>query len=157
MEPSYKEICQQLQGLTQNCPSLVSALSNAAALLYHSLPQINWAGFYLTKGEQLILGPFGGKPACLQIPFGRGVCGHAAQSCSTVVVEDVHTFAGHIACDAASQSEIVVPLVVNGSVVGVLDIDSPVKNRFSPEDKEGLEQCAAILSALPLWDGFVVL
>ncbi len=156
MDTFYKNINQQMAALTEDCPSLISALSNAAALLYHALPNINWAGFYLAKGSNLLLGPFGGNPACTQIPFGKGVCGTAAQTRNTLVVPDVHLFEGHIACDGASESEIVIPLIHNNQIVGVLDIDSPIKNRFSDSDKIGLEETAQLLSALTLWDSFSV-
>lgn len=156
MDTFYKDMNQQMEALTEDCSSLISVLANAAALLYHTLPNINWAGFYLAKDNHLLLGPFGGKPACIQIPFGKGVCGTAAQTRSTMVVPDVHLFEGHIACDGASESEIVIPLIHNNQVVAVLDIDSPIKDRFSANDKIGLEQTAQLLSALALWDSFSV-
>ncbi len=141
----YNELCLQLQGLTENVPFPIANLANAAALLYNTLEKINWAGFYLSEGEELILGPFQGKPACTRIPLGKGVCGTAAQRDEVLVVPDVHAFAGHIACDAASASEIVIPLHRKGEVIGVLDIDSPIKERFTQEDRKGLETFARIL------------
>lgn len=126
-----------------------SGLSNASALLYHQLEDVSWVGFYLTdqSGENLVLGPFQGKVACGSIPFGRGVCGTAAQEKRTVVVPDVHRFPGHIACDPASRSELVVPLVKDGRVVGVLDIDSGTVGRFTTEDAAALAACAGVLVA----------
>jgi L-methionine (R)-S-oxide reductase len=126
-----------------------SGLSNASALLYHQLEDVSWVGFYLTdqSGENLVLGPFQGKVACGSIPFGRGVCGTAAQEKRTVVVPDVHRFPGHIACDPASQSELVVPLVLDDRVVGVLDIDSETAGRFTAEDAVSLASCAGVLVA----------
>lgn len=123
----------------------IADLSNAAALIYNALDDLNWAGFYLKEGDILVLGPFQGKPACIEIPMGRGVCGTAAIMNETLVVENVHEFSGHIACDGASNSEIVIPLRANGNVVGVLDIDSPIFNRFDETDKAGLEALAKII------------
>ena len=123
----------------------IADLANASALLYSTLEQINWAGFYMLEGETLVLGPFQGKPACIEIPMGRGVCGAAAASGRTVLVPNVHEFEGHIACDSASNSEIVVPLFKDGRVVGVLDIDSPIYSRFDESDRLGLEEFAAIV------------
>jgi GAF domain-containing protein len=122
-------------------------LANAAALLYEALPKLNWAGFYLLRGEELVLGPFQGKVACVRIPLGRGVCGTAAARQQTVVVPDVHAFPGHIACDAASRSEIVVPLLRDGRFHGVLDLDSPEPGRFDDDDAAGLERFVAVLLA----------
>lgn len=141
----YNALNAQLAALVEGVPHPISNLSNAAALLFHSLPDLNWAGFYLLEGEKLVLGPFQGKTACIEIPLGRGVCGTAAAEDRSLLVPDVHMFRGHIACDSASRSEIVVPLHKDGSVVGVLDIDSPVLYRFTAEDRAGLEQFAAIL------------
>lgn len=125
---------------------LLTALSNAAALLYHSLERINWCGFYLSDGEKLVLGPFGGKPACTVIPMGKGVCGIAAGERRIVRIADVSAFPGHIACDPVSQSEIVFPLVLrDGSLFGVLDIDAPMKNRFSEKDERDLKDAVEIL------------
>ena len=141
----YKLLAAQLEALTDGVDDAISNMANAASLLYMSLDNINWAGFYLLKDGLLKLGPFMGKPACVRIGIGEGVCGTAAERDETVVVPDVHAFPGHIACDAASASEIVVPLHADGKLFGVLDIDSPVKNRFSPDDAAGLGCFAAIL------------
>ena len=141
----YQLLREQLISLTAGVPHLTANLANASALLWQELDGINWAGFYLAEGNLLVLGPFQGKPACIEIPFGKGVCGSAAKGDSTIVVDDVHTFPGHIACDGASNSEIVIPLHAGGKVIGVLDIDSPLFSRFSSEDRLGLEQFAAAL------------
>ena len=141
----YHGLNAQLAALTEGVPHPISNLANAAALIWHSLPELNWAGFYLLEGKKLVLGPFQGKTACIEIPLGRGVCGTAAAEDRTLVVADVHCFRGHIACDSASNSEIVIPLHKNGAVAGVLDVDSPRKDRFSEEDRLGLEAFAAIL------------
>ncbi|AGT33132.1 hypothetical protein M493_14465 [Geobacillus genomosp. 3] len=144
-EENYALVIEQLKALIAGEPSMIANLANAAALLHQFLPDINWVGFYLTDGDELVLGPFQGLPACVRIPFGKGVCGTAAAERRTIVVPDVHEFPGHIACDAASQSEIVVPLMKEGRVIGVLDIDSPVKNRFDDVDRRYLEQFAGVL------------
>ena len=144
-ETDYGLLCRQLAALTEGVTERVSNLANAASLLYHALENVNWAGFYLLRGDVLALGPFMGRPACVRIPVGRGVCGTAAQTRQTVLVPDVHRFPGHIACDEASRSEIVVPLFVNGALWGVLDIDSPVTERFSETDRRGLEDFARAL------------
>lgn len=123
----------------------IADLANAAALIYNALDDLNWAGFYMLEENILVLGPFQGMPACIEIPLGRGVCGTAAMNNETLVVKNVHEFAGHIACDSASNSEIVIPLRVNGEVVGVLDIDSPSFERFDEKDKAGLEELAKII------------
>ena len=141
----YCLLLAQLEALTKDVPHKVANLANASALLWEALPNINWAGFYLLEGETLVLGPFQGKHACIEIPFGRGVCGTAVAENATQMVDDVHKFPGHIACDCASNSEIVVPLRKAGSVIGVLDIDSPVFARFSEADREGLEKFAELL------------
>lgn len=141
----YKELNARLAALTEGIRYTVSNLANASALLYDTLEDINWAGFYLAYGEKLVLGPFQGKTACIVIPFGKGVCGTAAAKNETQLVPDVHKFPGHIACDAASNSEIVIPLNRGGALFGVLDIDSPLLNRFTEEDRAGLEQFARIL------------
>ena len=142
---NYKLLHIQLQALIQGVPHPIANLANAAALLAEHLDRINWAGFYLLEGEILVLGPFWGKPACIEIPVGRGVCGSAVARRETILVEDVHQFPGHIACDSASNSEIVIPLYRDGQIIGVLDIDSPEFGRFTPEDQIGLEAFAAIL------------
>lgn len=141
----YHELNARLAALVEGIPHPISNLANAAALLWHSLPDLNWAGFYLLEGDRLVLGPFQGKTACIEIPLGRGVCGTAAQKNETQLVADVHAFRGHVACDSASRSEIVVPLRKNGAVVGVLDLDSPSLDRFTQADRAGLEAFAAIL------------
>lgn len=141
----YNLLNRQLEALVQGIPHRTANLANAAALLYHTLEALNWAGFYLMEGGLLVLGPFQGKPACIEIPVGRGVCGTAAAEGRTQRVRDVHQFPGHIACDCASNSEIVVPLRAGGQVVGVLDLDSPSIGRFTAEDQAGLEEFARIL------------
>ena len=143
----YQELCERLIALLAEETNFIANAANTAALLFHSLRDVNWAGFYLTHGDELVVGPFQGKPACVRIPFGKGVCGAAAESGSTIVVPDVDQFPGHIACDPASRSEIVVPMVSWGKVVGVLDIDSAVSDRFDEEDREGLESIVSILLA----------
>ncbi|MEY9978103.1 GAF domain-containing protein [Lysinibacillus sp. RC79] len=135
----YDTLAKQLDALLTGESDRIANLSNASALLNQFLPNINWVGFYVLQEEELVLGPFQGLPACVRIPIGRGVCGTAVGKEETIVVKDVHDFPGHIACDAASQSEIVIPLIKEGQVIGVLDIDSPIVNRFSKEDQEGLE------------------
>lgn len=141
----YSLLNQQLDALIRDVAHPVANLANASALLWEFLPDINWAGFYLLEGDTLVLGPFQGKTACIEIPVGRGVCGTAAKENATQLVPDVHQFSGHIACDSASNSEIVVPLRKGEQVVGVLDIDSPLYNRFTETDKIGLEAFAQIL------------
>ncbi len=138
-------LSKQLESLSEDVDHEVTILANASALLFDTLKEINWAGFYLLDGNTLILGPFQGKPACIKIPMGRGVCGTAASRNETVLVPDVHSFPGHIACDSASNSEIVIPLHRDGKLIGVLDIDSPVTDRFSETDKAGLELFAETL------------
>ena len=141
----YTMLSNQLDALLTGETDQIANLSNASALLNVFLSDVNWVGFYVMKDGELVLGPFQGLPACVRIPVGRGVCGTAVSKKETIVVEDVYAFPGHIACDAASNSEIVIPLIKNGEVIGVLDIDSPIKNRFSKEDKSGLEQFVAVL------------
>jgi L-methionine (R)-S-oxide reductase len=139
---------QELSSLISTDEPLITALSNTAALLYQSLENINWCGFYLFDGKQLVLGPFCGKPACTVIPIGNGVCGTAAKERRTIRVGDVDLFPGHIACDAASQSEIVVPIILsNGDLFGVLDVDAPVKDRFSEKDEKDLKDAMDILTS----------
>ncbi|MFT4732645.1 MAG: L-methionine (R)-S-oxide reductase [Gammaproteobacteria bacterium] len=140
----YKLINAQVTALISDEPDMVANMANIAAVLFNTLEQINWAGFYLLKQEQLVLGPFQGKPACIRIPMGSGVCGTSAASLQTIIVKDVHAFSGHIACDAASNSEIVLPIIVNNELVGVLDIDSPVADRFDEHDLQGLETLVSI-------------
>ncbi len=141
----YTLLCQQLQALIHGVPHLVANLANTAALLYHSLDELNWAGFYLLEEDRLVLGPFQGRMACIEIPLSKGVCGAAASQDRTQLVPDVHRFPGHIACDSASRSEIVVPLHRDGRVVAVLDLDSPREGRFTAEDQAGLEAAAQVL------------
>lgn len=141
----YDLICAQMAALTDGVPYEIANLSNAAALLWQELPNINWAGFYKMEDGALVLYPFQGKPACIHIEVGKGVCGTAVAEDKIQLVPDVHQFPGHIACDSASNSEIVVPIHVNGEIWGVLDIDSPCLNRFSEADREGLERVVEIL------------
>ena len=143
----YREIVKELSALIAGERDFIANLANASALLYHCLPDLNWAGFYLLKQRELVVGPFQGKPACVRIAIGKGVCGTAAERRETVIVRDVHEFPGHIACDAASNSEIVVPMVKNGELIGVLDLDSPKLARFDEQDREGLEKFVAALLA----------
>ena len=145
---NYDLLCEQLAALTDGIPYEVANLANASALLWETLEGINWAGFYKMTDGHLVLGPFQGKTACILIPVGRGVCGTAVAEDATQLVPDVHQFPGHIACDCASNSEIVVPIHVNGEIWGVLDIDSPHFDRFSQEDKEGLERFVKVLEAV---------
>ena len=141
----YKLLCAQLKALTEDVKNEISNLSNASALLWQELADINWVGFYKMEGGILVLYPFQGKPACTKIAVGKGVCGTAVAEDKTQLVPDVHQFPGHIACDCASNSEIVVPIHVNGEIWGVLDIDSPSLNRFTEEDQKGLEAFVKIL------------
>ena len=141
----YAELVQQARGVLHGEPNLIANAANFGALVYHSLPQVNWAGFYLFDGTELVVGPFQGKPACIRIALGRGVCGTAAQSRQTQLVRDVNAHPNHIFCDSSSQSEIVVPLVkANGSLLGVWDVDSPVTDRFDEEDRVGMEALCAV-------------
>ena len=141
----YKTMLAQLDALVRDVPHPVADYAHASALLFETMEDINWAGFYFLEGETLVLGPFQGKTACIEIPVGRGVCGTAAARNETQLVYDVHQFPGHIACDSASNSEIVVPLRRDGAVYGVLDIDSPLIGRFTQADREGLEAVARLL------------
>lgn len=143
----YRELNATLRSLIGGVPHLVANLANASALLYEKLDRLNWAGFYLVEDEKLVLNAFQGKVACIEIPIGRGVCGSAVAERKTLVVPDVHKFPGHIACDGASNSEIVIPLFKGDEIFGVLDIDSPVFDRFDDNDKAGLEEFASILSS----------
>lgn len=148
----YQEICEQLHNLLVDERDVVANAANTAALLKQCLPDVNWVGFYFAEGAELVLGPFQGHVACTRIPFNTGVCGKAAAECRTVSVPDVHKFAGHIACDKASNSKIVVPLLNWGKLHGVLDVDSPSLNRFDEDDQEGLESVAAVFMASLLSD-----
>lgn len=148
----YRTLCQQAEAMLQEEPWYVSAMSNLSALIMETMTELNWAGFYLMRDGQLTVGPFQGKPACIHIAPGKGVCGTAAAGDEPLVVPDVHLFPGHIACDGASESEIVIPIHREGKVAGVLDMDSPVKNRFQQEDREGLEAFVRILERWVKWE-----
>ncbi len=141
----YDDLARQLATLIGGEPDLVANAANMAALIYYGLPDLNWVGFYFARDGELVLGPFQGRPACLRIAWGNGVCGAAAAQARAIVVPDVHEFPGHIACDAASRSELVVPLVAAGRVVGVLDLDSPLPARFDEADRAGAERLVAVL------------
>lgn len=141
----YNDLIMQLEPLLEDAPTQISQLANTSALLNVYLENINWVGFYLFDGNQLILGPFQGLPACTQIAMGKGVCGTSAIKQEVIRVEDVHLFPGHIACDGASQSEIVLPIIINNQLFGVLDIDSPIKSRFSIDDEIGLKKVVDII------------
>ena len=140
----YRDLAKQLAALLAGETDPIANAANMAALIYHGLPDLNWAGLYFRRGQELVLGPFQGKPACVRIPLGRGVCGTAAARAATVLVPDVHDFPGHIACDPASRSELVVPLIEAGKVSGVLDLDSPLVGRFDEADQTGCEQLVAL-------------
>ena len=145
---NYERTARQLTALVEGIPYEVANLANASALLWQELPDINWVGFYKMTGGKLVLGPFQGKPACIEIPVGRGVCGTAVAEDAVQLVYDVHQFPGHIACDCASNSEIVLPIHVNGKIWGVLDIDSPTVGRFTEEDRAGLKKIVKVLAAV---------
>ncbi len=151
-DENYQTLYQALQGLIQDETDALANLANSAALLFNIMEEINWAGFYLFKENQLILGPFQGKPACIRIALGKGVCGTAAQNKESIVVQDVHQFPGHIACDKASASEIVIPIIKDDQLIGVLDVDSPVKARFGERERQGLQGYIDILSANIHWE-----
>ncbi len=140
----YRELSLQLSSLLRGEHDSIANAANTAALLYHTLPDVNWVGFYFLKGAELVLGPFQGKPACVRIAVGRGVCGSAAQRRKSVLVPDVNAFPGHIACDSASRSELVVPLIRDGELIGVLDLDSAALARFEEADRIGCEELAAV-------------
>lgn len=153
LEPAerYRQLCEAADALTAGERDGVANMANVAALIWEFVPDLNWAGFYrigenFDGGEELVLGPFVGRPACIRIPVGQGVCGKAAETGETQLVEDVHAFPGHIACDAASRSELVVPIERDGKVVAVIDLDSPLPARFTPADAEGIEALAALLA-----------
>ena len=141
----YRDLLSAVEGLTAGEPDRIANMANVAALIWETLPDLNWAGFYRNVDGELVLGPFQGRPACIRIPFGQGVCGAAAESLQVQRVEDVHAFPGHIACDAASASELVVPIVRDGKLIAVLDLDSPTPSRFTEEDEAG---CAAVCELL---------
>jgi GAF domain-containing protein len=143
----YADLAAAAKALVEGEPDGVANMANVAALIWQFLPNLNWAGFYRNVADELVLGPFVGKPACIRIPLGRGVCGTAAASGETQVVPDVHAFPGHIACDADSRSELVVPVLRDGKVLAVIDLDSPVADRFDAEDAAGIEALAAIVAA----------
>ena len=148
----YRDLAASLAALLEGETDALANLANAAALLAGSLEDINWCGFYLVRDGELVLGPFQGKPACVRIAFGKGVCGTAAANSETLVVPDVQAFPGHIACDEASRSEIVVPVLAGGALRGVLDVDAPKTNRFDAEDRAGLEAFVAALAPRIRWD-----
>jgi GAF domain-containing protein len=147
-ETLYRDLAAALESLVSGEPDAIANMANAAALIFETLPDVNWVGFYRNVGGELIVGPFQGRPACIRIPFGSGVCGAAAATRQVQRIEDVHAFPGHIACDSASNSEIVVPLIRDGELIGVLDIDSPNTGRFTEEDEAGVVKLAQILSGV---------
>ncbi|HEY7958650.1 MAG TPA: GAF domain-containing protein [Sphingomicrobium sp.] len=144
----YRDLASALESLISGEPDPIANMANASALIFETLPDVNWVGFYRNVGGELIVGPFQGRPACIRIPFGSGVCGAAAATRQVQRIEDVHAFPGHIACDSASNSEIVVPLIRDGDLIGVLDIDSPKTGRFSEEDESGVVKLGEILSRI---------
>jgi len=148
----YQHICEQMNDLLGSETDLVANAANTAALLFLAVPDINWVGFYIAQGEELVLGPFQGKPACSRIPFGKGVCGTAAREQDTIVVPDVNAYPGHIVCDVESRSEIAVPLLNWGKLVGVLDVDSATPNRFDDDDREGFESIVSVFLATVAMD-----
>lgn len=143
----YRQLCDAAAALTEGEPDGIANMANVAALMWEFVPDLNWAGFYRMKDGELVLGPFAGRPACIRIPLGKGVCGTAAAQAKTQLIADVHAFPGHIACDAASRSELVVPVIRGGKVVAVIDLDSPTPARFDADDAAGIEQLAAVLAA----------
>jgi L-methionine (R)-S-oxide reductase len=143
----YRVLAQQLQALLEGETDTVANAANASALMFEMMPDLNWAGFYFLKGDELVLGPFQGKPACVRIPVGRGVCGTAVKERASILVEDVHAFPGHIACDAASRSELVVPIRHADEIIGVIDLDSPIPSRFDRDDQAGIERLAEVFTA----------
>ena len=146
-ETDYASLCRDLTSLTENVPYLIANLANTSALIWERMEGLNWAGFYILTDGALVLGPFQGKTACIRIPLGRGVCGTAAEQGRTQLVENVHNYSGHIACDCASNSEVVVPLYKNGNLWGVLDLDSPYVGRFTENDRQELENLTKIIEA----------
>jgi len=143
----YRVLAQQLQALLEGETDTVANAANASALMFEMMPDLNWAGFYFLKDDELVLGPFQGKPACVRIPVGRGVCGTAVKDQISILVEDVHAFPGHIACDAASRSELVVPIRHANEIIGVIDLDSPIPSRFDRDDQTGIERLAEVFAA----------
>jgi GAF domain-containing protein len=144
----YRDLASALEGLVAGEPDPIANMANAAALIWETLPDLNWAGFYRNVGGELVLGPFQGRPACVRIKFGEGVCGAAAATLEPQRVDDVHAFPGHIACDSASASELVVPIVRDGELIAVLDLDSPARARFDAEDEAGCVRLAEILARI---------
>ena len=142
----YRDLTSALEGLVAGEPDAIANMANAAALIFETLPDVNWVGFYRNVGGELVLGPFQGRPACIRIPFAQGVCGAAAATLQVQRIDDVHAFPGHIACDSASASELVVPIVRDGELIAVLDLDSPRTGRFTAEDEAGCIRLAEILS-----------
>jgi L-methionine (R)-S-oxide reductase len=140
----YRDLAKELAALLADEPDRIANAANMTALIYHGLSDLNWVGFYFCRGAELVLGPFQGRPACVRIPLGKGVCGTAASRAATILVPDVHDFPGHIACDPASRSELVVPLIEAGEILGVLDLDSPLVGRFDDIDQAGCEQLVAL-------------
>lgn len=147
----YEELVRQAKGLFEGERDVIANTANLSALLGYHLPNLNWSGVYFLKGDELVLGPFQGKPACVRIAVGKGVCGTAVAKRASVLVPDVHAFPGHIACDSASQSELVVPLLSEGRVLGVIDLDSPITNRFDAIDQRGVEALAKVLVDACAW------
>ncbi|NLS05610.1 GAF domain-containing protein [Rhizobium sp. P32RR-XVIII] len=143
----YRVLAQQLQAFLEGETDTVANAANASALMFQMMPDLNWAGFYFLKDDELVLGPFQGKPACVRIPVGRGVCGTAVNERASILVEDVHAFPGHIACDAASRSELVVPIRHADEIIGVIDLDSPIPSRFDQDDQAGIERLAEVFAA----------
>jgi GAF domain-containing protein len=143
----YRELAESAAALVAGEPDAVANMANLSALIWQFLPQLNWAGFYRVQGQELVLGPFQGRAACIRIPFGQGVCGTAAESGAIQLVPDVHKFPGHIACDAASMSELVVPVIRDGTVIAVIDLDSPERDRFDSDDARGIESLATVIAA----------
>ncbi|MBR6150915.1 MAG: GAF domain-containing protein [Lachnospiraceae bacterium] len=143
----YQLLCEQAKALAEDAPWDITVYANISALLYDSLEELNWAGFYLLRNGALVLGPFQGKTACMRIPVGKGVCGTAVKEDRIQRVEDVHAFPGHIACDSASASEIVLPIHCNGEIIGVLDIDSPIRGRFTADDEQGLRKIVQVVES----------
>lgn len=144
---------EQISGIIEEEPWFAAALANISAVIAQNMEDLNWAGFYLIRDGQLVVGPFQGKPACIHIPVGKGVCGTCVEQDRTIVVPDVHAFPGHIACDSASRSEIVIPIHAKGKVIGVMDIDSPVADRFSEQDQRLLEEAAFLIEEKVSWSG----
>lgn len=151
-EDYYESLLFFAKGLMDGERDLIANLSNVASLIYNTMEEVNWAGFYLMKGNELVLGPFGGKPACIRIQLGKGVCGTCAASGAIQLVPDVHAFPGHIACDGDTNSEVVLPIIINNEVVGVLDLDSPIKNRFDEEDAANLAKLVDMLVEACDWE-----